>query len=65
MVKEKDISKETAFELEIFLKFSTILERHLADTSCILGCIKKQFVDFFEQHYRDSASASKQLDYII
>jgi len=65
MMKEKDVSKETAFELELFLKFSNILERHLADTSCVLGRIKKVFVDFFEQNYRDSAAASKKLDYII
>ena len=37
----------------------------MADMSCVLGQIKKSFIDFFEQHYRDSSTASKQLDYVI
>jgi hypothetical protein len=44
---EQDVSKEAALELEIFLKFSNILERHLADLNCVLGRIKKTFVEYF------------------
>ncbi len=47
ITSEKDVSKQTVVELDIFLKFSNILERHMADNGCILGRIRKLFVEYF------------------
>ena len=38
-----------------------ILERHLGDTDCMLGRIKRLFILFVEKTYRDPAAASLKI----
>lgn len=65
MGNEKEISKQAARDLEIFLKFSMILERHLGDVDCMLGRIKRLFLVYMEKTYRDTIAASLKIgDYI-
>ena len=48
----KEVPKQTANDLEVFLKFSAILERHLSDAGCMLGMLRRKFVNSFEQTFR-------------
>lgn len=50
---EREVSKQAAKHLEAFLKFSMILEKHLADPQCVLGQIKRRFVEFIIRNYSD------------
>ena len=58
---EREISKQTAKDLEVFLKFSMILERHMADISCMLGRIKRLFIVYVEKTYRDPIATSQNI----
>lgn len=44
MGSEREITRQSARDLEIFLKLSMMLERHLSDVGCVLGRIKRLFI---------------------
>ena len=43
-------------ELNIFMKFSNILERHFNDTKCIIGQIKNSFVKYMLNKYKEGSN---------
>ena len=49
----KEVPKRTAAELDMFMRFSGVVERHLGDMSCILGCIMEAFVHWFSRKYSE------------
>jgi hypothetical protein len=61
MGNEREISRQTARDLEVFLKFSMILERHLGDINCMLGRIKRLFIVYMEKTHRDTVAASLRI----
>ncbi len=50
--KEK-VSKQTTHELQIFIKFCSILEIHFNNPSCILGKVKQEFIKIMSNKYGD------------
>jgi hypothetical protein len=61
MGTEREITRQSARDLEIFLKLSMMLERHLGDVGCILGRIKRLFIVYIEKTFRDTAAASLRM----
>ena len=63
--QEKEISKQTAKDLEVFIKFSMILEKHLGDENCMLGRIMRLFIIFIEMNFNDAITASKNIQSLV
>lgn len=53
--------KSTVKELDVFMKFSNILERHMADTNCILGLVKSQYIKYFIHKFKDAAITNENI----
>lgn len=53
MGADREVTQQSAHDLEVFLKFSMLLERHLGDVGCMLGRVKRLFVLYMEKTYRD------------
>jgi len=62
---EKEISKKNAKELEVFLKFTMVLENHLNDVSCTLGRIQRLFILYIEKTYRNVSKADKNIGHFV
>jgi hypothetical protein len=58
MGADREISRQAARDIELFLKFSMILERHLGDSDCILARIRQVYLLHFEEAYRDAEKTS-------
>lgn len=58
---EKEISRENAKDLEHFLKFTMILERHLNDPLSILCQMRRVFASYLEKHYSDPVQTSLRM----
>ena len=58
---DNSISKQHAHDLELFLRFSTILERHLGDNGCVLGRVKCAFISYAEGAFSNSEEAGRNI----
>ncbi len=61
MGSDREVTQQSARDLEVFLKFSMLLERHLGDVGCMLGRIKRLFVLYMEKTYRNPTAASERM----
>lgn len=59
------ISKQHAHDLELFLRFSTILERHLGDKGCVLGRVKFAFISYVEGAFGDAEQAGEHIEDLV
>jgi hypothetical protein len=60
-----EITKSTTHELEVFMKFSNIIEIHLNDMSCVLGRVKAEFIRLMTRRYGDAERASEALGDLV
>lgn len=58
----ENISKSITVELNSFMKFSNIIERHLNDPNCVIGTIKHSFIKFMVLRYRDHSKIMLEVD---
>jgi hypothetical protein len=63
---QSQITKSTAHELEVFMKFSNILEIHLKNNSdCALGRVKGEFIKIMTRKYGNAETASGALNDLV
>jgi hypothetical protein len=62
---EREVSRQAARDLEMFLKFSMILERQLGEPKCVLAQIKKKFVDYIVRNFSDYSNAAAKMSELI
>ena len=62
---EREISKQMANNLEVFLKFSMILEKHLNDPDSMLYHLKKKFMDHICLSHADSAATAQRMPHFV
>ena len=61
---DKEISKQNAKAVEIFLNFTMIVERHFADDKNILCRIHRSFVKHMKKYYSDPKISSRNIEFI-
>lgn len=62
---EREISKQAARHLEAFLKFSMILEKHLGEPKCVLGQIKRRFVEYVVRSFSEYSGGVQRMSELI
>ena len=62
---EREISKQMANNLEIFLKFSMTLEKHFNNPDCMLHHIKKKFIEFVCLNYSDPMTTAQKMGQFV
>lgn len=64
-IAEQPITRTTNYELDLFIKFTDILSKHLNDILCILGRIQRLFIVYIEKTYRVFSVSEERIGSLV